>query len=183
MHVLLSILGVGIVLLVGGCSNIWPEGPSLSRQRSTRERALTLGEHVPDTSEVEAAGAIVTRISRGSREYARLVTARHPNIEFKDEEGDGSDRMMTPRLYAKVRRLAPLVTRTWPGVRLRVTDAWDDRGEHVHNSLHYEGRAADITTSDTDSNKLGTLARLAVDAGFDWVYYENRTHLHVSVRR
>jgi hypothetical protein len=146
-------------------------------------RVLKLRERVPDRSEAQVVGSIAGRIERGSPDFARLVRCSGTAILFKDEEGTGADRLMTPRLRARIERLAHLVEHEWPDMRLRVTEAWDERGEHGDKSLHYEGRAADITTSDADPEKLGRLAALACDAGLDWVFYEDTTHVHVSVTR
>lgn len=163
------------------CVEIPGDGPGLAKQR--RESTLSPGEHVPAAPEVEVVGAREKRIRRNSAEFGGLVKCSHPLIVFKDEERSGADRMMTPRLRDALSRLAELVARRWPDVRLRVTEAWDEDGEHGANSLHEEGRAADITTSDLDGKKLGDLARLAVEANLDWVYFEDSSHVHVSVRR
>lgn len=173
---------VWVLLVLTACSHPFSDGPSLSRTRGAAARALEPGARVPDAGEAEVSGAIVSKIVRGSPRYASLIRATDRRLVFKDEEKTAADRMMTPRLYSRLRRLAALVERQWPGVSLRITEAWDEHQEHEPMSLHYEGRAADLTTSDLDSRKLGRLARLAVMAGFDWVYFEDRSHVHASVR-
>lgn len=154
--------------------------PALSRTRGQ----LQLGRQVPNVSEEEAIGSVTRRISRRRPEFRQLIRNDSSNIVFKDEELTGADRMMTRRLAERLNRLAKLVEREWgKDVMLRVTDAWDEQGEHGPESAHYEGRAADLTLSDLDSTKLGRLGHLAVQAGFDWVYFEDRAHIHVSVKR
>ena len=144
---------------------------------------LRVGQRFPDQAENEVVGGVVGRVRRGEPRWQRFTACQSANVLFKDEERDGSDRYMTYRLCELTTRLGKSVAREWPGLSLRITEAWDDDGEHGRASLHYEGRAADLTTSDSDSTRLGRLARLAVDAGMDWVYFENRNHVHVSVRR
>jgi hypothetical protein len=144
---------------------------------------LTIGQKVPARSERDTVGSSKGRIVRGTPAFAALVSYARPNVVFKDEEGTRADRIMAPRLRDRLEILGDLVIHEFPGVKLRVTEAWDENGEHTDGSLHYEGRAADLTTSDLDGAKLGRVARLAVDAGFDWVFFENPRHVHVSVKR
>lgn len=143
---------------------------------------LEVGDKVPNKSETDASGAIKKKITRKDPEFKNLVENKNADIVYKDEEGTGADRMMSKKLSDKLDSLAKLVAKEWKGVKLRVTEAWDEDEEHAGQSLHYEGRAADLTTSDVDSAKLGRLGRLAVDTGFDWVWYENAQHVHVSVK-
>lgn len=177
---LLLLLGLAACGDLGALRDLGDDGPGLSQHR--RADALRVGAHVPATGEAETVGGLTDRVRRGTPAFTGLVRCTDPRVVFKDEEGTGADRWMTPRLRARIVSLGERVRREWPGVELRVTEAWDEDTEHGDRSLHYEGRAADLTTSDLDQRKLGRLAALAVEGGFGWVYYE-RTHVHVSVAR
>lgn len=150
---------------------------------SLNSNDLVQGEKVPNLPEKQAVGAITKRIKRADPEFATLVANNNPNIVFKDEESTGADRLMTTKLRDGLDQLAILVSREWAGTKLRVTEAWDEDGEHSAQALHYEGRAADITASPIDGNKLGRLGRLAVEAGLGWVFFEDSKHIHVSVAK
>ena len=89
---------------------------------------------------------------------------------------------MTTRLGPRLDVLADSVAQEWTGVKLRVTEVWDE-DEHGANSVHYEARGADLTTSPIDDGKLGRLGRLAVNAGLEWVFFEDAKHIHASMAK
>ena len=150
-----------------------------------KEYPKTLGikEFYPISSEIEVVGEAV-KISNGSDLVEIKSYTAQQGVIIMDDEGDLSDAKMTLDTKNRAINLATLVREEWGDViYLRIREAWSTNDNHLNYSIHHEGRALDITTSDNDKNKLGRLAGLAIEAGFDWVWYEDSCHVHVSVKR
>ena len=96
---------------------------------------------------------------------------------------------MHPSMLLPLYRLSTLVIEEWGGEsHLRVTDAYDSLLEHdlgqqdlgLKYSLHFEGRAIDLTLWPIEREKYSRLCALAHCAGFDWVHNEG-DHCHAAI--
>ena len=144
-------------------------------------------------TQTAAAGRMVCRIERDKCPYQHLVGNLDPSIVYKQEEEppfDKEDILMHPAMLLPLYRLNELIRLEWNGdVRLRITDAYDSLLEHDleqsnvdhRNSLHFEGRAVDLTTWPIDQARYGRLCALAHCAGFDWVHHEG-DHCHAAIK-
>eukprot|EP00794_Sanderia_malayensis_P006323 gene6323-7047_t len=154
-------------------------------------------------SEVLQCRSIRDVIKRGTARFLKvLVRNDNPQIDFAANE---DNKYMTSRAKSKLDVLASRAQSNWgSGVKLRVIKAWTDVvDKNDMLSLHYEGdmicgdndvnydgwdnggdgggRTLKIQVSDGDRNKLGQLCGLAAKSGFDWIYYQNRDFIRVSV--
>ncbi len=139
-----------------------------------------------------ASGRMICQIERESCAYYKMVGLLDPTIIFKQEETppfNTEDILLHPAMLAPLSRLSQMVLAEWAGVyQLRVTDTYDSLLEHdleqdnpeQKYSLHFEGRATDLTLWPVDPSRYGRLCALAHCAGFDWVHHEG-DHCHASI--
>ena len=152
--------------------------------------------YLPNKRESEASVAIAEVDFSAGRDLVYVEDKRawwESDNDDKDND-DECDHSMHAAMEIPFRRLANLVAATgkW---QLRVQEAYRENGVHASKSMHKQGRAIDLTVENLRGKKLTPfekiaayeeLAKLAWQAGFDWVYYENSKgtgpHIHASVR-
>lgn len=169
-------------------------GPDLLSAVRPPPKTFKRDSTLPRTGEGDASGSITNGDFSAGRD---LVHVDDPRVWWEsDNDGvsdDECDHSMHAAMEIPFRRLVNLVSTT--GWQLRVQEAYRASGTHADRSLHKEGRAIDITVDRASGEKLTPfekvaayeeLAKLAWQAGFDWVFYENSRgtgpHVHASVR-
>ncbi|CAK9290419.1 unnamed protein product [Gordionus sp. m RMFG-2023] len=155
-----------------------------NRKNNARIIPLVLKEYSPNVNELDiTASGPLTSLHSTSPEP--LVRNLNPNIIFRNE----MDRYMSKTCSEKLNLLSMIVSLEWPGMRIKVMrgrDTLSNYPSQVSNDPRYvlleKGRALDIATSDNGYSKNGFLAGLALEAGFNWVHYRERSYIHVSVK-
>jgi len=168
---------------------------------------IKIGSHYPDLSEREACGQGNFRIKPFSyRFYTNMIYYDHPSIIFKGDitpeysannhdnktfsnPKNNYNHYIHPKLISPLEELARLIKEYDPELRLRVTSAYRnwEVWYHYYNSLHHVGRAVDVTLYDIKDNLIpreahSLLYNFSIKAGFDWVYFEDKYHFHLSIK-
>jgi len=139
--------------------------------------------NLPQGREIYASGPIDLKTFNPDKDLVRFEDKRvwFDSDHKKDPEED--DHLIHRAMEVPLKRLVNLLDKK--GGKLKVHDAYRPTGIHLQNSLHREGRAIDLTC---EKVSLSELAKLAWQAGFDFVLYEKPgamggEHLHCSVKR
>jgi hypothetical protein len=136
-----------------------------------------------------------------------LIKYPYNNIVFKNEENwtlefnsnsevtqnplldNDTDMYMLPSLAEKINEVQQSISDIGERFVIRVTDSYDNNNEHRNErnfpSMHYSGRAVDVTIYDTMKNiarydLLPLLYDICVELDFDFVYYHRYSHIHLS---
>ena len=142
--------------------------------------------NMPQGREVYASGPIDLTTFNPEKDLTRFEDKR---VWFDSDNKANpveDDHTIHRAMQVPLKRLVNLLEKK--GGKLKVHDAYrpaDKNTIHAPNSLHCEGRAIDLTGEDIS---LSELAKLAWQAGFDFVLYEKPgrsggEHLHCSVKR
>lgn len=90
-------LALMVCVMVAGAQGCGPlRGPSKFRN-PRKMKPLVFQQHEPNVSEhsITASGPPEGRVQRNDSRFMELVPNYNADIEFKDDEGTGADRLMT----------------------------------------------------------------------------------------
>lgn len=162
------------------------DAPELLMAVRPAPASFPANSNLPAGRESLTCGAIDLKNFDPKKELIRYVD---PRIRFESDtdKSDVEDNHIIHRaIEIPLKRLVNLVEKK--GGKLKVLEAYralsNQKKLHLENSLHREGRALRLTCDNLD---LSELAKLAWQAGFDYVLYEvpatGGAHVHCSVKR
>lgn len=160
--------------------------PDLHNPVRPAPAAFPPDSNLPRGKESLASGPIDLKSFNPTNDLVRFADAR---VWFESDHDhhtdDEDDHIIHQAVEVPLMRLVNLLEKK--GGKLKIQEAYraaDKNRIHLDISLHCEGRAVDLTCEKVG---LGDLAKLAWQAGFDFVLYEvpkkSGVHLHCSVKR
>lgn len=164
-----------------------PPAPPPDLHNPVREAPASFppDSNLPRGKEVYASGPIDLEHFSPTNELVRFEDKRVWFESDQDKGDDEDDHEIHRALETPLKRLVNLVEKRHGTLKLHESYRSSDKNKiHLATSLHCEGRALDLTS---DTLNLTELAKLAWQAGFDFVLYEkprvSGVHLHCSVKR
>eukprot|EP00041_Stephanoeca_diplocostata_P034043 m.1141963 g.1141963 ORF g.1141963 m.1141963 type:complete len:1660 (+) comp24452_c1_seq1:322-5301(+) len=153
---------------------------------------LAVGSMIPESNETVASGPVRLAVMPGSSPYNALTLSNVAGVSYGPNTSESFPELMTTRLDEKLRALAQAVAGntqfTSVAATLRVTQAYTIAQSGAAVTYFNEGRAALLQLSACSDAPAcagqtlnGLLARLAVQAGFDFVHYSSVDTVYVSV--
>jgi hypothetical protein len=142
---------------------------------------LSLGDTNPASDEETAVGPVRNFVTPDCSRFNDLVVNDNEDITFLDDSEYA--RYMTQRLSEKLNLLEDLVSVAFAGnFSLVVRDGYQAPSVDSDPTTFNEGRSARVTLTPTPSESdIAQLSRLAINARFDWVFFEDSQFLRVSV--
>jgi hypothetical protein len=162
-----------------------PPPPDLHNPVRAAPASFPPDSNLPRGKEIFASGPIDLDHFNPTNELVRFEDKRVWFESDYDKVPDEDDHMIHRALEVPLKRLVNLVEKKRGTLKIHEAYRAAEKNKiHLTTSLHCEGRALDLTS---ETMSLTELAKLAWQAGFDFVLYEkprkSGVHLHCSVKR